>query len=63
MTRCEHKVDGVACGKEAVCVVLAKQGRLDPSHDQTMGRGVGSLYLPVCELHKRDYPGRYWFEL
>ena len=65
MTPCSYKVGGQHCGNLAVCVILVKQGRLRVENDanETMGRGVGSLYVPVCELHKQNYPDHEGFEL
>ena len=55
---CEHKTNGVRCGKPAVCIIKTKEGKLlqtDEAHTG-MGRGVGSLWLPICEFHKENYP-------
>jgi hypothetical protein len=67
--KCEHKVDGVECWEPAVAVILIHRGRLlqvDPSKDElsrNMGRGVGSTYLPVCKVHRENYPDHEGFEL
>jgi len=45
--------------------IVVKQGKLSQldTGDKMMGRGVGSIYLPVCEMHRANYPDHDGFEL
>lgn len=63
---CAHTVDGKPCGKPAVCVIEWKRGRLaitDGEQTGDLGRGIASLWIPICELHKEAYPDHDGFEL
>lgn len=65
MTLCGHKTQGIECGQPAVCAIVINKGRLSLKSEtgDEMGRGVGSTYLPVCDLHKANYPDHEGIEL
>lgn len=55
---CSHKIDGIACGKPGVAAIKIRQGNihcLGPKQED-MGRGVGSLWIVVCDQHIASYP-------
>lgn len=57
MKPCAHPLEGRECGQPAVAIVKVKQGKLtQQDRDQTIGRGVGTLWLPICEMHIASYP-------
>lgn len=64
MPNCSHKVDGVECGKPAVCVIKIQGDRLTQlDGNDTIGRGIGSTYAPICQFHKQFYPDHEGFDL
>jgi hypothetical protein len=65
MKPCAHQVDGHDCGKPAVCAIKVQEGKLSmlDQHDETMGRGVASKWIPVCAMHKDKYPDHEGFDL
>lgn len=65
---CRYMIDfenRTFCGAPAVCVIKTMDGGklLLKSDDDTMGRGVGSTWEPMCEKHRHDFPDHEGFEL
>jgi hypothetical protein len=62
---CEHETNGKKCGRKAVCVIQVKRGAITQksADGEAMGRGVGSLWLPICTRHKIKYPDHEGFAL
>lgn len=47
------------CGKNGVAVIKIKSGAVikqESAKGKDLGRGTGSLWLVVCEEHKKLYP-------
>lgn len=57
---CQHKIDGVECGKPATAIVVVKIGGhfMMPlgADNGNLGRGTGSQHRPICDLHIGNYP-------
>lgn len=64
MKPCEYEfAPGQKCGMPATAVVKAKAGTLSHDTGDGMGRGVGSVYIPVCLGHERMFPDHDGFRL
>jgi len=66
MKPCEYRIDAnTRCGQPATCVIKISEGKLSIKNEDgdDIGRGVGSFYAPICDLHKSCYPDHDGFEL
>lgn len=66
---CEHPIDKnnppTLCGKPATCAIKTHEGKLvlQDTEQDGIARGVGSLWQPICALHRDNYPDHEGFEL